>query len=317
MKKHLALILALAMALSLCACGNSAKDSAVAAEPQAAAENYASGAAADRGGLALTEGVSETAAGTPAVPEADPEKIIYSSDVIVETTAFDDTIERLSQLVKEYGGWVESSSVSGTDYYSQARGSFSGRSASYTLRIPSGKFQTLMNTLSELGNIPYTHTYTENVTAQYYDTDARLTAYTAQEERLLEMMESAETVSDIIAIEERLTELRYQIESLQSTLNNWDRRVSYSTVYLDIQEVREYSPEAEISFGQELWLSLKNGFRSTGNFFKNLLISLVGFLPVLVILAVLVLILVPVIRKQRAKRRARKQDKAQDPSKKE
>lgn len=307
MKKHLALILALVMALSLCACGKSAED---ASAPQTATEEYASDSAADRNGLALTESAADTVAGASSAPETNPEKIIYSSDVTVETTAFDDTIERLGQLVSEYDGWVESSSVSGTDYYSQARGSFSGRSASYTLRIPSEKFQTLMNSISELGNVPYTYTYTENVTTQYYDTDARLTAYTAQEARLLEMMESAETVSDLIAIEERLSELRYQIESLQSTLNNWDRRVSYSTVYLSIQEVREYTPETEISFGRQLWLSLQNGVLSLGNFFKNLLISVVGILPALVILAVLVLILVPVIKKRRAKRKARKQDNA-------
>lgn len=308
MKKHFALILALVMALSLCACGKSTE---AASAPQPAAAEYASDSAADLNGLALTESAADTAAGASGIPETDPEKIIYSSDVTVETTAFDDTMERLGQLVSEYDGWVESSSVSGTDYYSQSRGGFSGRSASYTLRIPSGKFQTLMSSLSELGNVPYTHTYTENVTAQYYDAEARLTAYTAQEARLLEMMESAETVSDLISIEERLTELRCQIESLQSALNNWDRRVSYSTVYLDIQEVREYSPEAEISFGQELLLSLKDGLRSTGNFFKTLLLSIVGILPALVILAVLILILVPVIKKQRAKRRARKQDNAQ------
>lgn len=309
MKKHFALILALVMALSLCACGKSTE---AASAPQPAAAEYASDSAADLNGLALTESAADTAAGASGIPETDPEKIIYSSDVTVETTAFDDTMERLGQLVSEYDGWVESSSVSGTDYYSQSRGGFSGRSASYTLRIPSGKFQTLMSSLSELGNVPYTHTYTENVTAQYYDAEARLTAYTAQEARLLEMMESAETVSDLISIEERLTELRCQIESLQSALNNWDRRVSYSTVYLDIQEVREYSPEAEISFGQELLLSLKDGLRSTGNFFKTLLLSIVGILPALVILAVLILILVPVIKKQRAKRRARKQDGSQD-----
>lgn len=312
MKKLLALILVLAMAFSLCACGKSAADSlTTATEPQAA--NYDS--AAGRNGLALTGSAADMPAeaedGTanPSdMPETDPEKIIYSSDVTVETTAFDDSIDRLGRLVEEYKGWVESSSVSGTDYYSQSRGGFSGRSASYTLRIPSSNFQTLMNSLSELGNIPYTHTYTENVTSQYYDTDARLIAYTAQETRLLEMMESTETVSDIIAIEERLTELRYQIESLQSMLNNWDRRVSYSTVYLEIQEVREYSPEAEIGFGQELWLSLKNGFRATGNFFRNLLVGIVGILPVLILLAVLILILVPIIKKQRTKRKTRRQD---------
>ena len=97
---------------------------------------------------------------------------------------------------------------------------------------------------------PIPHTYTENVTSQYYDTQARLTAYQTQEARLLEMMEKAETVEDIITIEEKLTDLRYRIESLQSTLKNWDRQVSYSTISLDVEEVQEYTPETPAAKGQ-------------------------------------------------------------------
>ena len=45
-----------------------------------------------------------------------------------------------------------------------------------------------MGSLSTLGNVPYSYTYTENVSAQYYDVQSRLTAYKTQETRLLEMM---------------------------------------------------------------------------------------------------------------------------------
>ena len=170
-----------------------------------------------------------------------------------------------------------------------------------------------MGSLSTLGNVPYSHTYTENITAQYYDTDARLTAYQTQEARLLEMMEAAETVEDLIAIEEKLTELRYQIESLQSTLKNWDRQVAYSTLDLEIQEVIEYTPESRMSYGQELALALTNGLRRTGEFFKDLLLAIVGALPALVILAVVLAILIPVWKKHRKARRAKKNPAPENP----
>ncbi len=210
-------------------------------------------------------------------------------------------------IVDSYGGWVESSSVNGADFYSRSQGYASRRSADYLLRIPSVSFETLMGSLTELGNVPYSHTYTENVTARYYDAQARLTAYTAQETRLLEMMEKAQTVPDVIAIEEKITELRYQIESLQSSLKNWDRQVTYSSVNVSLQEVREYSPESEISYGQRLWLALKDGLASVGDFFKDLLVFLVGALPALAVLSLLALILVPVGKKLSARRKARKQ----------
>ena len=57
------------------------------------------------------------------VPDENPEKIIYSADATVETTEFDKTLEELAALIKEYGGWVQSSSINGANYYSISRGS--------------------------------------------------------------------------------------------------------------------------------------------------------------------------------------------------
>ena len=315
MKKITALVLALLMALSLCACGSSA--SSQAADTVSAAYNgYAAESAMD---VYYEEGAgfaSMAPAGMEArkadsgsdMPEENPEKIIYSADATVETTAFDESIAALQELIASNGGFIESSSVNGSNYYDSARGRVSRRSATYTLRIPSDKFSALMTSLSTLGNVPYTYTYTENVTAQYYDVQARLTAYQAQETRLLEMMELAETVEDIITIEDKLTDVRYRIDSLQSSLNNWDRRVDYSTLNLTVQEVQVYTPETvtKVSYGQRLWNAFTGALTGTGEFFKDLLVFLVSALPTLVILAVLFFVFRPLIRKLHAKGKARR-----------
>lgn len=316
MKKTLSLLLAVLLVFALCACGSA--DSASSA-PSAAYDMVSTETAypaeapeEDYGGFAVAGG-TQLETGSGAAPEGSPEKLIYSASATVETTEFDRTIEKLSALVEQYGGFVESSSINGSNYYTQSRGYSSERYASYVIRVPSSKFSALMGSLSTLGNVPYSHTYTENITAQYYDTDARLTAYQTQEARLLEMMEAAETVEDLIAIEEKLTELRYQIESLQSTLKNWDRQVAYSTLDLEVQEVIEYTPESRMSYGQELALALTNGIRRTGEFFKDLLLAIVGALPALVILAVVLAILIPVWKKHRKARRAKKNPPPENP----
>ena len=316
MKKTLSLLLAVLLVFALCACGSA--DSASSA-PSAAYDMVSTETAypaeapeEDYGGFAVAGG-TQLETGSGAAPEGSPEKLIYSASATVETTEFDRTIEKLSALVEQYGGFVESSSINGSNYYTQSRGYSSERYASYVIRVPSGKFSALMGSLSTLGNVPYSHTDTENITAQYYETDARLTAYQTQEARLLEMMEAAETVEDLIAIEEKLTELRYQIESLQSTLKNWDRQVAYSTLDLEIQEVIEYTPESRMSYGQELALALTNGLRRTGEFFKDLLLAIVGALPALVILAVVLAILIPVWKKHRKARRAKKNPPPENP----
>lgn len=314
MKKALSLLLAALLVFALCACGSADTPSSApaASYDMAYTEDAFPAEAEEYGGFAVTGG-TQLESGSGAAPEGSPEKLIYSASATVETTEFDGTIEKLSALVEQYGGFVESSSVNGSNYYTQSRGYSSTRCASYVIRVPSEKFSALMGSLSTLGNVPYSHTYTENITAQYYDTDARLTAYQAQEARLLEMMEAAKTVEDLIAIEEKLTELRYQIESLQSTLKNWDRQVAYSTLDLEVQEVVEYTPESRMSYGQELALALSSGLKRTGEFFKDLLLAIVGALPALVILAVVLAILIPVWKKRRKARKARKNPPAEKP----
>lgn len=314
MKKALSLLLAALLVFALCACGSAdtASSAPAASYDMAYTEAAYPAEAEEYGGFAVTGG-TQLESGSGAAPKGSPEKLIYSASATVETTEFDGTIEKLSALVEQYGGFVESSSVNGSNYYTQSRGYSSTRYASYVIRVPSEKFSALMGSLSTLGNVPYSHTYTENITAQYYDTDARLTAYQTQEARLLEMMEAAKTVEDLIAIEEKLTELRYQIESLQSTLKNWDRQVAYSTLDLEVQEVVEYTPESRMSYGQELALALCSGLKRTGEFFKDLLLAIVGALPALVILAVVLAILIPVWKKRRKARKARKNPPAEKP----
>jgi hypothetical protein len=215
-------------------------------------------------------------------------------------------------MIDVYGGFVENSSVNGANYYNRARGNASLRSASYTIRVPSENFLSMMNTLPTLGNVPYTNTYTENVTSQYYDVQARLKAYQAQEDRLIEMMSVAETVEDIITIEDRLTEIRYEIDSMQSRLNNWDRRVSYSTIYLDVSEVSEYTPTetVKVTYGEKLTAAVKSGLKTVGDFFSGFLLWFVEALPTLILLAVLALIVLLIIHRCRATKGARQEKKA-------
>ena len=333
MKRTCALLLALLMCLGLSACGSAKsgdsamrQESAVspgyvpapvemnAAAPMAMNAAYDMDMAYEEGGFGRTasakaEGGADSGSETPA---EDPEKIIYSGDATVETTEFDKSIAALEAMIEKEGGFIQSSSVNGSNYYDSARGYTSRRSASYTLRVPSGKFSDIMSRLSTFGNVPYTYTYTENVTAQYYDVQARLQALQAQETRLVEMMKLAETVEDIITIEDKLTDVRYRIDSLQSSLNNWDRRVAYSTLNITVKEVQVYTPEklTKISYGEELWRAFTDALKNAGQFFKDLLVSLVSAIPTLVILAALFFAFRPLLRKLIGRIKARREARA-------
>ena len=323
MKKFSSIFLILVLIFLLCACGTKTDLAKIASEeamptPQpeiffAAADSTAYEAPAQKMSLSNGSGGIMKAAGNTenTVPEENPDKIIYSADATVETTVFDETLVKIDELIEKCGGWIESSSVSGANYYSISRGNAGNRNANYTLRIPSETFDEVMSGLSTLGNIPYSHIYTENVTAQYYDTQARLDSYKTQELSLLKLMEKAESVEDIITVESKLAEVRYSIESLQSSLNNWDRRVSYSTVYLTVEEVSEYTPEVVIkpSFAQRFVKAVKSGFKNAGTAVGNFVLWLVEILPTLVIAAAVIFGAFLLVRFSYRKRKAKKAEK--------
>ena len=125
-------------------------------------------------------------------------------------------------------------------------------------------------------------------------------------------MEIAETVEDIITIEDKLTDVRYRIDSLQSSLNNWDRRVAYSSLSVTLKEVQVYTPETvtKITYGEELWRTFTGAIENTGEFFKDLLLFLVSALPTLVILTALFFVFRPLLKKLSARNKERRAKRA-------
>ncbi|NCB52146.1 MAG: DUF4349 domain-containing protein [Clostridia bacterium] len=306
-KKALALLLALLLVIGLCACGASSASvsedtvASGAAAPQEAGKNEAG--EAEYSGIADAESPAELpdAADESGAPTSD--KIIYSAYAEIETRDFDASIQGVYELIERFGGFLESSSVTGNDYYDTR----SSRSAGFVIRIPSGRFEEMTNSLTELGNVPYSSTNADNITRQYNDTQSKLDAYEIEYDRLLSMLEKADTVEDMLAIEDRLADVRYNIQSLSNTISGWDSLLSYSTVSLQLTEVVEYTeePVETETYWEEVGAAFSSTLKAVGRFFKGLFKAAVSLAPVLVILAVIAVAVLLVVRKVRKGRKAK------------
>jgi hypothetical protein len=244
------------------------------------APSYESDWKGDSGSLGeLTEGMMN------ANSNSEFDKIIYTANVDLETLEFEETVAALYKLIEANGAFIETSSVSGTNYNAKYYGYNSYRTAYFTIRVPKENFAGLTGSLSSIGNVTQSRTSADNITASFLDTESRLKAYRTEESNLLDMMEKADTVEDMITIQDRLSWVRYEIESLTSQLNNWQRRVDYSTLNLNVTEVKEYTeePVEEKTFGEEI----RDGFNSSVKWLKQALRDIVVFvvsaLPVLVL----------------------------------
>lgn len=328
MKKRfnkLALLLAvLLLAGCLTACGASSKSEATASMSYdtAAAEAPMEMEIMEEPAAAAEEGFSTSSQESADALEVETvedftEKIIYTGYVSIETTAFDDSLRDLEKAVAENGGFVQDSSVEGYSC-TNADGTTSvvDRWASYTVRIPADKFSAFMALTDGIGNVTSTSRSAENVTSQYTDYEARLDSLYIQEERLLDMLEKSGDLESLIVLEERLSEVRYEIESIERNLRNLDQKLAYSTVHLTIQEVEIYTPTVPVTrtFGEKLSDAFSSGWIGFVRGLQNFCLSLARNLFTLVLLAVLVVILIVALRKVRRHRRKKaepKQDEEQ------
>lgn len=239
------------------------------------------------------------------------EKIIYSGTLSMETTDFDEALTALDQTVRQFGGFVQDSNVEGSTYYEGDTVAVRDRWASYTVRIPADQFDSFLSVTQGIGNVTSSGREAQNVTSQYTDYEARLDSLNTQEERLLEMLEQSGDLESLIKLEERLSEVRYEIESIERNLRNLDQKLSYSTVTIYIQEVELYTPAVTVqqSFGEKLSDSFARGWSRFGRRFQNFIIDLAGSIPTLLLWAVVIVAAILVGVRVRKRRTAKKQSK--------
>ena len=165
----------------------------------------------------------------------------------------------------------------------------SSRTLSLTIRVPQDNYASFLEAAAQAGNLVDKSEQVQDVTTQYMDIEARLSNLTAQRTRLQELQASAENLSDLLEIESSLSDVQYQIESWQSQLDWYSQQVSCSTVYLSLDEVKEYTPTEE-SYLSQLSSALRNGWTGFVSGIQQLTVWVVGVWPVLVVLAAAALV---------------------------
>ena len=300
-KKLLTLLLALALLLSLLtACGGNAKGS-YAVQDEAAAE---APMAMEADGM-LT---SNSSTGSGALPEN--RKWIITVDMNAETDDLDTMLGNLDEKILSMNGYVEDQNIYNGSSYS---GNRRYRNANLTIRVPAETVDQFTEEISGIANVVRKQTSKEDVTLSYVDTESRKAALETEEARLLELLAQAETMTDLLEIEARLTEVRYQLESAASRLRTYDNQIDYATIYLYIEEVQEYTPVAEKTVWQRITEGFADSLESLGDGLVDLMVWLIVSSPFLVVYGGIAAVILLLMRKFRRARPARKEKKHKTP----
>lgn len=227
------------------------------------------------------------------------EKVISTYFLTLETMNFEDTRKDLDSLMKKHKSFVENSNIGFRGYeYSK-----NYRYGDFSIRIPKENIESFKSELKTIGNITAESINKDDVTKYYKDTESRLKLVTAKEKRLLELLEKAEKIEDIIAIESELTNTIYEKEMLEKSLQAIDEKIDYTTLNLNILEVRNFSNTDKAD--SSLLIRLKNAFKDSFFAFKlaveNFIIWIVFALPYILIIGPIIILAIFLIRKVRKK----------------
>ena len=305
MKKRLSVIaLTLLMLLSLTACGGKAASSPAAS---GASSSYAMDNAVGYAGYWNEAEAAEmpaamesakaggTNGGTSRSNLPEGVKMIYRANLELETTEFEKAQSDIEALTNQLGGYFES----------QSSNSYSSnyRSASYTVRLPAAQFDVFLHQIGNLCNVRYQNQSAEDVSEYYYDMESRLETAKIKLDRLQELLARAESMEDIITIENAISDVEYQIESLSGELRHYDALIDYSTIYVTLNEVYKVTePEAApLTFSQRIGSAFREGLRdfedSMEDFAEWLAYSWLGILVFIAVVVVIVKIFRRVVLK--------------------
>lgn len=229
----------------------------------------------------------------PSLPAQTGRKLIKTVTMNAETEHYDDLLPGLETTIAGLGGYVETRE---TGRHSRTR-----RWCRMTIRIPSDSLAQFVAHVDGNANVLSTSEQTQDVTLQYADTEAKITALKTEQNRLLELLAGANNLSEILEIEARLSDVTYELERYESQKRSYDNRIVYATVTLSIQEVQVLTPVEEPT----VWKRISEGFldslEGVSDGLVNIFVFLIADSPYLVVFAGFVMLIIAAIRKLRRK----------------
>jgi len=139
-------------------------------------------------------------------------------------------MDRITELAEDFDGYV----VSSRRWQEDER-----LAGTIAIRVPAEHFDDVMRTLRGLAvDVIAEDTSSKDVTEEYVDLSAKLGNLEATEEQLLRLMEKAETVEDILAVQRELSKTRGEIEQTKGRMQYLERTSATSLIEVHLEQAR-------------------------------------------------------------------------------
>lgn len=217
-------------------------------------------------------------------------KSIQNADIRMKVQDVIAAVDQIIALAAQNGGYTVSSHISRGDQQVAGR---------LSIKVPQDQLLPVLSAIAELGEITDKNITTQDVTQEYYDSQARLKALQAKEQRLLSLIDKAANVTEIISIESELGKTRSDIEVLTGRLQYLTNVTSYSLINLTLSQGLPGTIQAPQGTLGRAWQGFVNSISGLITFASDSVVWLVTVLPWLVVLALLLMVVRYFYRKVR------------------
>ena len=249
-------------------------------------------------------GLNSSSQVTAGQTEVTQDKIIRTFFMDVETQEFDSLLTKINADIKRLNGYTESSQINGKGYKNDGE----TRNGSIVARVPSDKVDEFVSTVkdSDKANVISQQESSENVSLQYIEAESRAKTLNIEQDRLFVILEKEINLDNIITLESRLSDIRYELQNYESQIRYYDNMVAYSTVTLNISEVEKLTPvtKQKQSVGSRISNGLGDTLSNLGEGFKNFFVWFVVNLPYLLIWGVIIAAIALIVRREIKKNNA-------------
>jgi len=209
-------------------------------------------------------------------------KIVKTGNITLVVGNIGDSIEAISKLATDFGGYVVNASKHETD---------NGQGGEISIRVPANRYDEALSSLRQMAEkVPYENTSSQDVTEEYVDLQAKLKNLEASEAQYLVLMNKAQTVEDMIKIQDALSNVRAQIDSIKGRIQYLDRTTDMSLIYISLQETQRIQSKSW-NPGETIKSAL-NGLITFGKVLVDVIIWLLffGWWAIVIVIVVVVLV---------------------------
>lgn len=235
------------------------------------------------------------------------EKVIKTIYLDYETLVYEESQKYLLEKMTDFQAYIEYSTEFNNGLQNETfNNRVPLRQVQYTLRVPTENLTGFLDALSGMNAVKTSQQIgAEDATKNYRDTEARISVLDQKEVRLQELLKDAETVEQLLLIEDNLSETIAEREILQSQLDNIDDLIDYTQVYVQLSEKQRLSQNTgqAISFWQRIKHALLDSLYSFYYWVQDAAVWLIYALPYILILGLLVVLFIVLYKHLVAKKK--------------